>query len=169
MTERYRTMAERRGTASAGGGIHAYTIRCRCTARRRAVWAHGTRDPTVELAPGVQLPTIGFGTWQITGTPAYESDLAALDVGYRHIDTATMYGNEEEIGRALRDSGVDRSEIFITTKLPPSQAGLERQTIEAASRRSASTSSTCGSSTGRRRGRSRCRSGRRSRRPATPG
>jgi 2,5-diketo-D-gluconate reductase A len=87
--------------------------------------------PTVELAPGVQLPTIGFGTWQITGSSAYESTRTALDVGYRHIDTATMYGNEEEIGKALRDSGVDRSEVFITTKLPPSQAGLERQTIEA--------------------------------------
>ena len=87
--------------------------------------------PTAELGPGVQLPTIGFGTWQITGSSAYESTRTALDVGYRHIDTATMYGNEEEIGRALRDSGVDRSELFITTKLPPSQAGRERQTIEA--------------------------------------
>lgn len=87
--------------------------------------------PTAELGPGVQLPAIGFGTWQITGSSAYESTRTALDVGYRHIDTATMYGNEDEIGRALRDSGVDRSEIFITTKLPPSQAGRERQTIEA--------------------------------------
>ncbi|MER7277554.1 aldo/keto reductase [Dactylosporangium sp. NPDC000244] len=87
--------------------------------------------PAVELAPGVNLPTIGFGTWQITGRSAYESARAALDAGYRHIDTATMYGNEEEIGRALRDSGLDRSEVFITTKLPPSQAGRERQTLEA--------------------------------------
>jgi diketogulonate reductase-like aldo/keto reductase len=87
--------------------------------------------PTVELAAGVALPTIGFGTWQITGKSAYESVRTALDVGYRHIDTATMYGNEEQIGKALRDSGVDRSEIFITTKLPPSDAGRERQTIEA--------------------------------------
>ena len=87
--------------------------------------------PTVELAPGVSLPTIGFGTWQITGKSAYESTRTALDAGYRHIDTATMYGNEEEIGRALRDSGLERSEVFITTKLPPSQSGRERQTIEA--------------------------------------
>jgi 2,5-diketo-D-gluconate reductase A len=87
--------------------------------------------PAVELAPGVNLPTIGFGTWQITGSSAYESARAALEAGYRHIDTATMYGNEEEIGRALRDSGLDRSEIFITTKLPPSHAGRERQTLEA--------------------------------------
>jgi diketogulonate reductase-like aldo/keto reductase len=94
--------------------------------------AHEAHEiPTAELAPGVQLPTIGFGTWQITGSSAYESTRTALDVGYRHIDTATMYGNEEEIGRALRDSGVERSEVFITTKLPPSQAGRERQTIEA--------------------------------------
>ncbi|MER7003384.1 aldo/keto reductase [Dactylosporangium sp. NPDC000555] len=87
--------------------------------------------PAVELAPGVSLPTIGFGTWQITGQSAYESTRTALDVGYRHIDTATMYGNEEQIGRALRDSGLERSEVFITTKLPPSHAGRERQTIEA--------------------------------------
>ncbi|GAA4250945.1 aldo/keto reductase [Dactylosporangium darangshiense] len=87
--------------------------------------------PAVELAPGVSLPTIGFGTWQITGQSAYDSTRTALDAGYRHIDTATMYGNEEEIGRALRDSGLERSEVFITTKLPPSQAGRERQTIEA--------------------------------------
>ncbi|WP_432829740.1 aldo/keto reductase [Dactylosporangium sp. CA-092794] len=87
--------------------------------------------PVVELAPGVNLPTIGFGTWQITGRSAYESARTALDVGYRHIDTATMYGNEEQIGRALRDSGVERTEIFITTKLPPAQSGRERQTIEA--------------------------------------
>jgi diketogulonate reductase-like aldo/keto reductase len=87
--------------------------------------------PTVELAAGVTLPTIGFGTWQITGKSAYESTRTALDVGYRHIDTATGYGNEEEVGRALRDSGVDRSDVFITTKLPPDHAGRERQTIEA--------------------------------------
>jgi 2,5-diketo-D-gluconate reductase A len=87
--------------------------------------------PAVDLAPGVSLPTIGFGTWQIQGRSAYESTRTALDAGYRHIDTATMYGNEEEIGRALRDSGVERSEVFITTKLPPSQSGKERQTIEA--------------------------------------
>jgi len=87
--------------------------------------------PAVELAPGVNLPAIGFGTWQITGRSAYESARAALEAGYRHIDTATMYGNEEEIGRALRDSGLDRSEVFITTKLPPSHAGRERQTLDA--------------------------------------
>jgi diketogulonate reductase-like aldo/keto reductase len=87
--------------------------------------------PTVELAPGVALPVIGFGTWQVTGKSAYESTRTALDVGYRHIDTATGYGNEAEIGKALHDSGVDRSEIFITTKLPPDDSGRERQTIEA--------------------------------------
>ncbi|GAA0736471.1 aldo/keto reductase [Dactylosporangium roseum] len=87
--------------------------------------------PTVELAPGVALPVVGFGTWQITGQSAYDATRTALDVGYRHIDTATMYGNEPEIGRALRDSGLDRSEVFITTKLLPSQAGRERQAIEA--------------------------------------
>src|SRR5690606_23256150 len=55
----------------------------------------------------------------------------ALDVGYRHLDTATMYGNEAEIGRAVRDSGVPREEVFITTKLMPSDAGRERRVIAA--------------------------------------
>jgi len=58
----------------------------------------------------------------------------ALDVGYRHIDTAYMYGNEAEIGRAVHDSGLDRRDLFVTTKLPPENAGRERQTIAASLR-----------------------------------
>ena len=87
--------------------------------------------PTAELAPGVSLPTIGFGTWQVTGKAAYEATRAALDAGYRHIDTATLYGNETEIGQALRDSGVDRGDIFVTTKLRPSDAGKESKVLDA--------------------------------------
>ncbi|MEO3746199.1 aldo/keto reductase [Plantactinospora sp. B5E13] len=77
------------------------------------------------------MPLLGFGTWQITGDQAYDAVREALDVGYRHLDTATMYGNEAEVGRAIRDSGVPREDIFVTTKLPPSQVGKERQTIAA--------------------------------------
>ena len=55
-------------------------------------------------------------------------------MGYRHLDTATMYGNEAEVGHALRDSGLDRSEVFITTKLPPGKAGQERKTLTASLR-----------------------------------
>ena len=76
------------------------------------------------------MPMLGFGTWQATGQAGYEAVLAALDAGYRHIDTATMYGNEKEVGRAVKESGLRREDIFITTKLPPERVGRERQTIE---------------------------------------
>jgi 2,5-diketo-D-gluconate reductase A len=86
------------------------------------------------LGPGVTMPMVGFGTWQIRGNSAYESVRSALEAGYRHLDTATMYRNEAEVGRAIRDSGLDRADIFITTKLPPGNAGRERDTIEASLR-----------------------------------
>jgi diketogulonate reductase-like aldo/keto reductase len=71
------------------------------------------------LSNGLQMPKIGFGTWQITDTAqAYNATTAALACGYRHIDTARVYGNEESVGRAVRDSGIPRSEIFFTSKLP---------------------------------------------------
>jgi diketogulonate reductase-like aldo/keto reductase len=74
---------------------------------------------TFTMADGVRIPKIGFGTWQIPdGSPAYDSVRTALDAGYRHIDTARAYGNEASVGRAVRDSGVPRDEIFITTKCP---------------------------------------------------
>ncbi|HEY9378007.1 MAG TPA: aldo/keto reductase [Jiangellaceae bacterium] len=87
--------------------------------------------PSVALAKAVQMPLVGFGTWQLRGRGAYQAVRYALDVGYRHIDTATIYRNEAEIGQALQDSGVPRSEVFITTKLWPTDAGRERRTIAA--------------------------------------
>lgn len=66
---------------------------------------------------------IGFGTWRLRGAPAHDSVVTALHTGYRHLDTATMYGNEAEVGQAVADSGIDRSQIFITTKIRPSDAG----------------------------------------------
>src|SRR5580698_9180380 len=90
--------------------------------------------PSVPLPDGVSMPLLGFGTWQIRGQRAYRAVRTALDVGYRHIDTATIYGNEAEVGRALADSGLDRRDVFVTTKLPPSQAGHERDTLEASLR-----------------------------------
>jgi 2,5-diketo-D-gluconate reductase A len=80
------------------------------------------------------MPLLGVGTWQIRGDQAYQAVLAALEAGYRHIDTATMYGNEAEVGRALRDSGVPRDEVFVTTKLPPERAGKEDATLDASLR-----------------------------------
>ncbi len=87
--------------------------------------------PSVSLGGPVGMPLLGFGTWQIRGDAAYEAVLAALAAGYRHLDTATMYGNEAEVGRALRDSGVPRDEVFVTTKLPPDRAGRARATLDA--------------------------------------
>lgn len=83
------------------------------------------------LSNGVQIPAIGFGTWQIPdGESAYRSVLTALDVGYRHIDTALVYGNEKSVGRAIRDSGIRREDIFITTKLPANIKGYQ-ETLDA--------------------------------------
>jgi 2,5-diketo-D-gluconate reductase A len=91
-------------------------------------------DRTVTLAGGVEMPLLGLGTWQARGTQAYETVRTALEAGYRHLDTATMYGNEAEVGRAVRDSGVPREEVFLTTKLPPERSSRVRETIEASLR-----------------------------------
>lgn len=69
---------------------------------------------------GERLPKIGLGTWNMRGDTCYRATLSALELGYRHIDTAEMYRNEADVGRALADSGLDRSEIFVTTKVSPS-------------------------------------------------
>ncbi len=72
------------------------------------------------LADGNQMPMLGLGVWQVpSGATCVNAVRWALDLGYRHIDTAQVYGNEESVGRALRDSGVPRSEVFVTTKFYP--------------------------------------------------
>ena len=74
----------------------------------------------VLLADGNQLPMLGLGVWQVPDGPACVNAVRwALELGYRHIDTAQAYGNEESVGRALRDSGLPRGEVFITTKFYP--------------------------------------------------
>lgn len=89
--------------------------------------------PLPKAADGssVDMPLLGFGTWQLRGDAAYQAVRDALEAGYRHLDTATMYGNEAEVGRALKDSGVPPSEVFLTTKLPAERVGRERATIDA--------------------------------------
>lgn len=83
------------------------------------------------LHNGVKIPKIGFGTWQIEeGDDAYTSVLSALKNGYRHIDTAQGYGNEQSVGKAIRDSGIPREEIFVTSKLE-SHIKTYDETIEA--------------------------------------
>lgn len=87
-------------------------------------------QPAVALPGGGAIPLLGFGTWLATGNSGYDAVKLALQTGYRHIDTATAYGNEEQVGAALRDSGVPRAEVFLTTKLPPDRRGRERQTLQ---------------------------------------
>jgi 2,5-diketo-D-gluconate reductase A len=93
-----------------------------------------TAVPVMTLPRGVEMPMVGFGTWQVRGRAGGEALRAALDAGYRHIDTATMYGNESEVGRAVAESGLDRGDLFITTKLPSGKAGHERGTLAASLR-----------------------------------
>jgi len=72
------------------------------------------------LADGNQMPMLGLGVWQVPNGPECVNAIRwALDLGYRHIDTAQAYGNEESVGKALRDSGVPRDQVFITTKFYP--------------------------------------------------
>jgi 2,5-diketo-D-gluconate reductase A len=73
--------------------------------------------PSITLNNGVQIPQLGFGVFKIEPSQTRAATLTALEVGYRHIDTAEMYGNEREVGQAVRDSGIDRSEVFVTSKL----------------------------------------------------
>lgn len=69
------------------------------------------------VAQGVRIPALGLGTYKLRGNEGLRSIEKALEIGYRHIDTAQMYNNEEEVGKAVRQSGVDREDVFITTKI----------------------------------------------------
>ncbi len=92
-----------------------------------------TRPPAeqdaITLAGGVRMPMLGLGTWRATGEQVYRAVRHALDLGYRHVDTASIYGNEDEVGQAVRDSGVPREQVFVTTKLAPGRVGQERRAI----------------------------------------
>jgi len=86
----------------------------------------GILTDTYTLNTGADIPKIGFGTWQIpNGDEAYNATAFALKSGYRHIDTARVYGNEESVGKAIADSGIAREEIFLTTKLPAEEKTYE--------------------------------------------
>lgn len=73
--------------------------------------------PLITLNSGHKIPQLGYGTYKVTGDDATRCVKAAIEIGYRHIDTAQMYGNEVEVGAAIKASGIDREEIFLTTKL----------------------------------------------------
>ncbi|MFL5826023.1 MAG: aldo/keto reductase [Thermoleophilaceae bacterium] len=84
---------------------------------------HLTEDGRARvLADGNEMPLLGLGVWQVPNGPECENAVRwALELGYRHIDTAQAYGNEESVGKALRDSGVPREEVFLTTKFYPAR------------------------------------------------
>jgi len=84
---------------------------------------------TIEVQ-GCSVPLLGFGTWQIEGSDATEAVRDALEIGYRQIDTARAYGNEAEVGAGIAASGVDRADIFLTTKIFPGD--FEPDAIKAA-------------------------------------
>lgn len=88
--------------------------------------------PSLDLrtpAGDIPIPLLGLGTWQLRGEQGYRAVAHALEVGYRHVDTATAYGNEDVVGRAVADSGLERADVFLTTKMPPDAAGRERETL----------------------------------------
>jgi 2,5-diketo-D-gluconate reductase A len=85
-------------------------------------------DDAAALSRG-SMPLLGFGTWQIRGAEARRATAEALEAGYRHLDTATVYRNEGEVGQGLAAGGVPRDDVFITTKCPPNHAGDALDTL----------------------------------------
>lgn len=81
---------------------------------------------TYTMNNGLEIPVVGFGTWQANDDEAKQSVLWALEAGYRHIDTAAGYQNETEVGEAIKESGVPREDIFVTTKLSNKKHGYAR-------------------------------------------
>jgi len=79
----------------------------------------------LELNNGVKMPILGLGTWKMKGKDAINSVRWALDAGYRHIDTAKLYGNEKEIGKVIKESDIPRKEIFLTSKVWDSDQGFD--------------------------------------------
>lgn len=86
--------------------------------------------PTIQLSDGNKMPVIAIGSWATKGTEVYEAVKAAIDVGYRHIDTAIIYQNEKDVGQAIREKiaegKVTREEIYVTTKLAPTSHATDQ-------------------------------------------
>ncbi|OCB17414.1 oxidoreductase [Mycobacterium malmoense] len=76
-----------------------------------------SKVPTIELNDGVSIPQLGFGVFQIKPDETAAAVKTALEIGYRHIDTAEMYGNEKQVAQGIRDAGLDRADVFVTSKL----------------------------------------------------
>ena len=88
-----------------------------------------TMNSTIELNNGVKIPIIGLGTAALFGKKAYQSVVWALESGYKMIDTASMYGNERNVGKAIQESGIPRDELFITTKVWETDQGNDNTII----------------------------------------
>ncbi len=86
--------------------------------------------PTIRLSSGYDMPVVGLGTYSLTGDVCVNSVKSAISLGFRKIDTAHMYGNEVDVGRGVRESGVPREEIFVATKIYPNQYGNLETAIE---------------------------------------
>ncbi len=93
--------------------------------------APGMTIPFTTTVRGVDVPTIGYGTWEVTGSDASEGVADALAAGYRHIDTAFIYGNEEEVGQGIARSGVARHDFWLTTKVWQKDYDVDRVTASA--------------------------------------
>jgi diketogulonate reductase-like aldo/keto reductase len=120
--DRLRDRAERR--AGAAGRRAA----ARPSGRTSRPKLDGMTEHTRVLADGNEIPLLGLGVWQVPDGPVCEEAVrTALELGYRHIDTAQAYGNERSVGRALRDSGIPREEVFVTTKFYPARADAEAE------------------------------------------
>jgi 2,5-diketo-D-gluconate reductase A len=83
-------------------------------------------SPVIELNDGHRIPQIGLGTWPLDDQQVAAAVVDAVEAGYRHIDTAVKYGNEKGVGNGIRSSGLDRSDLFITTKLDGEFQGQDR-------------------------------------------
>eukprot|EP00927_Polykrikos_kofoidii_P073342 TRINITY_DN69383_c0_g1_i1.p1 TRINITY_DN69383_c0_g1~~TRINITY_DN69383_c0_g1_i1.p1 ORF type:complete len:596 (-),score=96.66 TRINITY_DN69383_c0_g1_i1:44-1831(-) len=108
------TLLEMDHSDGRGAAPHLPGGRSAVIARERGVEIGRAR---VRLSDGREMPLLGFGTWQLNGQAVYDATIAAIQAGYRHIDTAQAYMNERELGFAIRDAGVPRSDLFIATKI----------------------------------------------------
>ena len=88
--------------------------------------AHAITTTTLPLRSGGAIPQVGLGVWQAARGDTKRAVLAALKIGYRHVDTARIYGNEEDVGEAVRESGIPREQIFVTTKLWNDDQGYDK-------------------------------------------
>lgn len=84
------------------------------------------RNHMIKIFSKIEVPAIGFGTWELTGHSCRKAILHALDIGYRHVDTARAYGNEKDVGAALEEAGISRDDVFLTTKIEPQNLAADK-------------------------------------------